>query len=48
MVAGSKFVDLGDFFENRSIPDRVTSLRIQMKESIYLSLNRQATKQVCR
>ena len=46
MATGSEFVDPGDFLENRSIPDTVTSLRIQMKESIYLSSNGQATNQV--
>ena len=36
MAAESEFIDPGDFLVNRSIPDIETSLRIHMKESIYL------------
>ena len=46
MAAGSEFVDLGGFLENRNILNTETILRMQMKESIYLSSNGQATNQV--
>ena len=39
MAAWSEFVDPRDFIEKRSIPDTETILRMQMKESIYLSSN---------
>ena len=46
MAAGLEFVDPRGFLENRSILDTGTSLRIHMKESIYLSSNGQVTNQV--
>ena len=43
MAAELEFVDPGGFLENRSIPDIETILRIQIKDSICLSSNGQAT-----
>ena len=43
MAAESEIVDPGGFLENRSMSDIETILRMQIKDSICLSKNGQAT-----